>query len=85
MRIEQVEKPVEKIVEHVRVETQHVRSTPSEAAQIVLNSPRACRTVLESLAADAAAGQLNTGAHAPTVRAATELLHALKRARLIVE
>ena len=39
----------------------------------------------EKLIADAAAGRLAAGAHAPTIRAATSLLRALRRARLIEE
>ena len=83
VRFEVVEKPVERIVERIRIETRHVQPTPAEAAQIVLRSPRACRTVLESLAADAAAGRLDAGAHAPTIRAAIQLLQAMRRAGLI--
>ncbi|MCV7051910.1 hypothetical protein H7H82_15135 [Mycobacterium heidelbergense] len=83
VRVEVVEKPVDRIVERVRIETKQVQSSPAEAAQIVLASPRACRTVLESLAADADSGRLNAGAHAPTLRAAQRLLTSLRRARLI--
>ncbi|WP_421841308.1 hypothetical protein [Mycobacterium sp.] len=78
-----VEKPVERLVERVRIETQRVPVSPAEAAQVVLGSPRACRTVLESLAAEADAGRLDSGVHAPTLRAATRLLQSLKNARLI--
>ncbi len=85
VRLEVVEKRVEKIIERVRVETKTTRPTPVEAVQIVLTSPRACRTVLESLAADATAGRLNAGAHSPTIRAAVELLYVLRRARLIAD
>jgi hypothetical protein len=46
------------IVERVRIESRAVASTPAEAAQMVLASPRACRTVLESLAVDGSAGRL---------------------------
>ncbi|OIN78909.1 hypothetical protein K3U93_06310 [Mycobacterium malmoense] len=83
MRVEVVEKPIDRIVERVRIETKQVQSSPAEAAQIVLKSPRACRTVLESLAAEANLGRLNTAAHAPTLRAAQRLLASLRRARLI--
>lgn len=83
VRVEVIEKPVQKVVKRVRIETQRVPSTPAEAAQIVLESPRACRTVLESLAADAVAGRLDAGAHAPTIRAAIQLLEAMRRAGLI--
>ncbi|WP_198966120.1 hypothetical protein [Mycobacterium shottsii] len=83
MRIEVVEKPVERIVERVRVDAKQIPSNPAEAAQIVLNSPRACRTVLEALAAAADSGQLNAAAHAPTLRAAQRLLTSLRKARLL--
>lgn len=85
VRIEVKEKPVDRIVERVRVETTTAAPAAADAAAIVLRSPRACRTVLEALAADAAAGRLDAGAHAPTIRAATVLLRALRRARLIAE
>lgn len=83
VRVEVVEKPVERIVERVRIETKEVPVSPAEAAQIVLKSPRACRTVLESLADDADAGRLNVSTHAATLRAATRLLQSLRKARLI--
>ncbi|WP_082967135.1 hypothetical protein [Mycobacterium sp. 852002-51163_SCH5372311] len=83
VRVQVLEKPVERIVERVRIETRDVPSSPAEAAQIVLRSPRACRTVLESLTADADSGRLDAGAHAPTLRAAQRLLTSLRRARLI--
>jgi hypothetical protein len=83
VRVEVVEKPVERIIERVRIETKCVAVGPAEAAQLVLASPRACRTVLESLAAEADAGRLDAGAHAPTLRAANRLLQSLKKARLI--
>jgi hypothetical protein len=41
----------------------HLRSPPQRAAAIIPRSPRACRTVLVVLAADAAAGRLDAGAH----------------------
>jgi hypothetical protein len=55
VRVEVIEKPVERIIERVRVE-RHVdvrtkQLSPAEAAQVVLRSPRACATVLEALAA----------------------------------
>ena len=83
VRVEVVEKPVERVVERVRIETKTVSASPAEATQIVLNSPRACRTVLEALADDADAGRLNISAHAATLRAATRLLQSLRKARLI--
>jgi hypothetical protein len=83
VRVEVVEKPVERIVERIRVETKHVQSSPADAAQIVLKSPRACRTVLESLTAEVDSGRFDRGAHAPPLRAAQRLLVSLRRARLI--
>jgi hypothetical protein len=54
VRVEVIEKPVERIIERVRVEKQieiRPQKVPAaEAAQIVLRSPRACATVLEALA-----------------------------------
>ena len=78
-----VEKPVERIIERVRIVTRDVPPSPAEAAQIVLRSPRACRTVLESLTAEVDSGRMDTGAHAPTLRAAQRLLASLRHARLI--
>lgn len=83
VRVDVVEMPVERIVERIRIETRDVPSSPAEAAQIVLRSPRACRTVLESLTAEVDSGRLDTGVHAPTLRAAQRLLASLRRARLI--
>lgn len=83
VRVEVVEKAVERIVERVRIETRDVPSSPADAAQIVLRSPRACRTVLESLTDNVDSGRWNAGAHAPTLRAAQRLLTSLRRARLI--
>lgn len=83
MRVEIADKPVERLVERVRIETKQVASSPAEAAQIVLKSPRACRTVLEALAAEVDSGRLTDAAHAPTLRAAQRLLSSLKRARLL--
>ncbi|WP_204079416.1 hypothetical protein [Mycobacterium riyadhense] len=83
MRIEVVEKPVERIVTRVRTETNDVPSTPAEAAQIVLRSPRACRTVLDALTSDIDSGQFDTAAHGPTLRAAERLLASLRCARLV--
>ncbi len=83
VRVEVAETVVERIVERVRVETRHAPVRPAEAAQIVLGSPRACRTVLEALTAEADAGRLNTGTHAPMLRAANRLLQSLTDAGLI--
>jgi hypothetical protein len=59
---EVVEKPVEPILEHIGIETIQLQPSPAEAAQIVLSSPRACRTVLESLTAEADSGRLDAAA-----------------------
>lgn len=83
VRVEVAEKVVERTVERVRVETRHAPVRPAEAAQIVLGSPRACRTVLEALTAEADAGRLNTRMHAPMLRAANRLLQSLTDAGLI--
>jgi hypothetical protein len=83
VRVEIVEKPVERLVERVQIESQRGPVSPAEAAQVVLGSPRACRTVLEFLTAEADAGRLEAGVHAPTLRAAARLLQSLKKARLI--
>jgi hypothetical protein len=83
VRVEIVEKAVDRIVERVQIETKQIESSPAEAARIVLKSPRACRTILEALAAEADSGHLTAAAHAPTLRAAQRLLSSLKRARLI--
>ena len=53
------------------------------AIETVVASPRACRSVLEDLTEKANAGVLSRGEHAPTVRAAVELLRALREARLL--
>jgi hypothetical protein len=45
VRVEAVEKPVERMVERVRIETRHVPPDPAGAAQIVLRSPRMPRGV----------------------------------------
>ena len=79
MRIETVEKPVERVVERVRYETRKVPVGPTEAVKIVLASPRACRAVLESLTADVESGKLTDGAHTATLRAAVKLLDAMGR------
>lgn len=83
MRVEVAERPVERIVQHVRIETIQLQSSPAEAAQIVLRSRRACRTLLESLTAEADSERLGAAAHAAALRAAQRLLASLRRARLI--
>lgn len=85
IRIETIEKPVEKVIVRVRTETQKVAVTPAEAAEIVKRSPRACRAILEFLAAEADAGRLNSGAHQPLIRAASQLLNSLRNSQLITD
>ncbi|MBU3749426.1 MAG: hypothetical protein FGM52_03070 [Mycobacterium sp.] len=61
VRTEIIEKPIERIIERVRIEkqieVQTKHPTAAEAAQIVLSSPRACATVLETLAAETREGR----------------------------
>jgi hypothetical protein len=45
VRMEVVEKPVERIVERVRIETRRIPPDPAGAAQMVLRSPRMPRGV----------------------------------------
>lgn len=85
VRVETVEKPVEKIIVRVRTEIQTVPVNPADAAEIVKSSPRACRAVLEFLAAEADAGRLSSGAHQPILRAASELLNSLRNGQLITD
>lgn len=84
VRIETVEKPVERIVERVRYETKPPPPpTPAEAATIVAASPRACRTILEVLTTRAENGELSASAHGATLRAAADLLDTLARKGLL--
>lgn len=83
VRVEVVEKPVERIIERTRTETVTAAPGPAEAARIVAQSPRACRTILESLTTQAVTGELATSAHAPTLRAAERLLQTLVERHLI--
>ena len=50
---------------------------------MILDSPRACRAVLDSLADAATLGTLHRGEHHATVRAAARLLTALRVAGLL--
>lgn len=54
-----------------------------EAIEAVVASPRACSTVLLSLGAKARSGELSRSENGPTVRAAVELLRALRDAQLL--
>ena len=59
------------------------KPAPAVAAETVLSSPRACRSVLEGLTKQTRAGDLNRGESAPTVRAAIQFLRALRDANLL--
>lgn len=88
LRVERVVHRVEKPVWCVEYRDRIVEKSapppePAEAAAIVLASPRACRTVLEGLADAAVEGKLHRGEHSATVRAAAQLLAALRAARLL--
>ena len=88
VRVEIREKLVERrvrVVEYQDRVTAEARAKQPSAAAVatVLASPRSCRTVLEELANRARSGTLNGGEHAPTVRAAMTLLHALRDANLL--
>lgn len=85
IRIETVEKPVEKVIVRVQTETHMVPLSPAEAAEVVKSSPRACRTILEFLAAEADAGRLSAGAHQSVLRAASQLLNSLRNSQLITD
>ena len=82
--VERVEKPVWCVEYRDRfVEVIPPPPDPAQAAAIVLNSPRACRMVLDSLTDAATLGTLHRGEHAATVRAAARLLTALRVAGLL--
>ncbi|ASW96798.1 hypothetical protein CKJ67_19870 [Mycobacterium intracellulare] len=82
--MEQVEKPVWCVEYRDRiVELTAPPPDPTQAAGIVLTSPRACRVVLDGLADAATLGTLHRGEHDATVRAAARLLTALRAARLL--
>jgi hypothetical protein len=82
--VERVEKPVwcveyrDRVVEVIPPPT-----NPTQAAAIVLTSPRACRVVLDSLTDSATLGTLHRSEHGATVRAAARLLTALREAGLL--
>ncbi|MCV7193145.1 hypothetical protein [Mycolicibacterium brumae] len=81
VRIEVVEKPVDRVVERVRVKVIEQRVTPAKAARIVLESPTACRTVLAGLTNEVNSVDFDSKAHTATIKAAEELLRALRRRR----
>jgi hypothetical protein len=63
--------------------TKPKRAPIVEAIEAVVASPRACSTVLLSLGAKARSGELSRSENGPTVRAAVELLRALRDAQLL--
>lgn len=88
LRVERIVERVEKPVRQVEYRDRIVAVTapppdPTQAAAIVLTSPRACRVVLDSLTDAVALGSLHRGEHDATVRAAARLLTALRAARLL--
>jgi hypothetical protein len=88
VRIEVRQKVVERrirVVEHPDAAAKKARKMPPivAAVETVVASPRACRSVLEDLTHKANNGLLSRSEHAPTVRAATEFLRALREARLL--
>ena len=82
VRIEVVEKPVDRVVERVRVKIKEQRVTPTKAAEIVLASPTATRNVLLGLTGLIASADFDPKAHASTLDAASALLRAMQRRRL---
>ena len=88
MRVERVVERVEKPVWCVEYRDRVVEVIPpppgpTQAAAIVLTSPRACRVVLDSLTDAATLGTLHRSEHGATVRAAARLLKALREAGLL--
>jgi len=82
--VERVEKPVWCVEYRDRVvEVIPPPPGPTQAAAIVLTSPRACRVVLDSLTDAATLGTLHRSEHGATVRAAARLLKALREAGLL--
>ena len=82
--VERVEKPVWCVEYRDRVvEVIPPPPDPTQAAAIVLTSPRACRVVLDSLTDAATLGTLHRSEHGATVRAAARLLTALREAGLL--
>jgi uroporphyrinogen-III synthase len=82
--VERVEKPVWCVEYRDRVvEVIPPPPDPTQAAAIVLTSPRACRVVLDRLTDATTLGTLHRSEHAATVRAAARLLTALREAGLL--
>lgn len=88
VRVEVREKVVEKRTHEIQyldriVEKPAPKPTPAEAVEIVLASPRACRSVLEGLRTQAQKGALRRSECTPILRAASDLLSTLRRERLL--
>ncbi len=65
----------EKVIERVR--TEYREPTAQDCVKRVLESPRACREVINGLAAEASEGRLHSGAHTATVAAIERLVQAM--------
>jgi len=65
----------EKVI--VRVRTEYREPTAQDCVKRVLESPRACREVMNGLAAKASQGRLHSGAHSATVAAIERLVQAM--------
>jgi len=65
----------EKVI--VRVRTEYREPTAQDCVKRVLESPRACREVMNGLAAEASQGRLHTGAPTATVAAIERLVQAM--------
>jgi len=65
----------EKVIERVRTESRE--PTAQDCVKRVLESPRACREVMNGLAAEASQGRLHSGAHTATVAAIERLVQAM--------
>lgn len=65
----------ERVIERVR--TEYRGPTAQDCVKRVLESPRACREVINGLAAEASQGRLHSGAHTATVAAIERLVQAL--------
>jgi hypothetical protein len=88
VRVEICEKVVERrvrVIDHSNLPAHKAQKKPPILAAVdtVVASPRACRSVLEDLTDKANNGLLSRCEHAPTLRAAIELLRALRNAQLL--
>lgn len=83
VRVETIEKPVERVVERVRVKVVQQKVTPRKAAQMALESPAASQAFLRGLAAMIAAGDIDRQRYAKTFDEAKFLLRVMRERRLI--